>query len=238
MSCWSATTTTTISTSPRWRACGRRMIRWWSRRSATMRSFARQCRKCASQAADWGETIGRPTRRSTSNRCITGRRAATRDRRWRCGAASPSRRRSGKIYIAGDTGFHGGRNYSAAAARHGGFRLAILPIGAYEPRWFMEAQHQNPEEAVEGMVLCKAEFAAGCHWGTFHLTNEPMRRAARQVARGARRARHRPRALPADVARRGLGRAGASLDSAELRGSASGTIAGVGVPLAQSARRS
>jgi L-ascorbate metabolism protein UlaG (beta-lactamase superfamily) len=81
---------------------------------------------------------------------------------------------AGKIYFAGDTGFHGGRNYRTIAAKHGGFRLAILPIGAYEPRWFMEVHHQNPEEAVEAMQLCDADFAAGCHWGTFHLTNEPI----------------------------------------------------------------
>lgn len=81
---------------------------------------------------------------------------------------------AGKIYFPGDTGFHGGRNYREAADKHGGFRLALLPIGAYEPRWFMESQHQNPEEAVMGMQLCKADFAAGCHWGTFQLTNEPI----------------------------------------------------------------
>ena len=73
---------------------------------------------------------------------------------------------SGKVYFAGDTAFHAGRNYRAMAERHGAFRLAILPIGGYEPRWFMEAQHQNPEEAVEGMKLCNAAFAVGCHWGT------------------------------------------------------------------------
>jgi L-ascorbate metabolism protein UlaG (beta-lactamase superfamily) len=81
---------------------------------------------------------------------------------------------AGKLYHVGDTGFHGGRNYRMAAERHGGFRLALLPIGAYAPRWFMEAQHQNPEEAVEGMLLANAAFAAGHHWGTFHLTNEPI----------------------------------------------------------------
>ncbi|MBX9464995.1 MAG: MBL fold metallo-hydrolase [Aquamicrobium sp.] len=80
----------------------------------------------------------------------------------------------GGIYVVGDTGFHGGINYSEAARKHGGFRLAILPIGAYEPRWFMEAQHQNPSEAVDGMVLAGAAFAAGHHWGTFQLTNEPI----------------------------------------------------------------
>jgi L-ascorbate metabolism protein UlaG (beta-lactamase superfamily) len=108
-----------------------------------------------------------------------------------------------KVYFAGDTGFHGGRNYRALAERYGGFRLAILPIGAYEPRWFMEAQHQNPEEAVEGMKLCNAAFAAGCHWGTFHLTNEAIdeprqRLLAALDADGVPRERFRPM-LPGEV---------------------------------------
>lgn len=81
---------------------------------------------------------------------------------------------AGRIYHVGDTGFHQGRNYRAAAEKHGGFRLAILPIGAFEPRWFMEGQHQDPDEAVRGMLLCNAEFAAGHHWATFHLTNEAI----------------------------------------------------------------
>jgi L-ascorbate metabolism protein UlaG (beta-lactamase superfamily) len=79
---------------------------------------------------------------------------------------------SGKIYHIGDTGFHDGINYRAAAEKHGGFRLANLPIGAYEPRWFMRAQHQNPQEAVAGMRLCNAAFAAGHHFATVQLTNE------------------------------------------------------------------
>lgn len=80
----------------------------------------------------------------------------------------------GRIYHVGDTGFHQGRNYRDAAEKHGEFRLAILPIGAYEPRWFMKGQHQNPKEAVEGMKLCRAQHVAGHHWATFPLTNEAI----------------------------------------------------------------
>ncbi|MCZ8544111.1 MBL fold metallo-hydrolase [Mesorhizobium qingshengii] len=88
----------------------------------------------------------------------------------------------GKIYFAGDTGFHDGANYRLMAEKHGGFRFAILPIGAYEPRWFMAPQHQNPEEAVQGMKLCNAAHAAGCHWGTFQLTDEPIEEPVRKLA--------------------------------------------------------
>jgi L-ascorbate metabolism protein UlaG (beta-lactamase superfamily) len=80
----------------------------------------------------------------------------------------------GRIYHIGDTGFHDGINYRAAAGKHGGFRLGILPIGAYEPRWFMKGQHQNPEEAVAGMGLAGIQYAVGHHWGTFQLTNEAI----------------------------------------------------------------
>ena len=78
---------------------------------------------------------------------------------------------AGRILHIGDTGFDKGRPYEAAAP-HGPYRLAILPIGAYAPRWFMKAQHQNPEEAVTGFRICGAKHALGHHWGTFQLTNE------------------------------------------------------------------
>jgi L-ascorbate metabolism protein UlaG (beta-lactamase superfamily) len=110
---------------------------------------------------------------------------------------------AGNIYYAGDTGFHSGVNYRAATGKYGSFRLAILPIGAYEPRWFMAAQHQNPEEAVKGFKLCNAAYAAGCHWGTFQLTNEEIgeprdRLLAALDAEGIPRERFRP-LLPGEV---------------------------------------
>ncbi|MDO9640037.1 MAG: MBL fold metallo-hydrolase [Pseudotabrizicola sp.] len=80
---------------------------------------------------------------------------------------------TGKLLHIGDTGFDQGRPYRDLAAKHGPLRAAILPIGAYEPRWFMQGQHQNPAEAVEGFLLSGATHAIGHHWGTFQLTDEP-----------------------------------------------------------------
>ncbi len=98
----------------------------------------------------------------------------TYDRRMALWAAFVIETDDKRIYHIGDTGFHAGINYKTAAQKHGSFDLAILPIGAYAPRWFMKGQHQNPDEAVEGFKLCKARHALGHHWGTFQLTNEPV----------------------------------------------------------------
>ncbi len=105
----------------------------------------------------------------------------TRDRRMALWCGFVVETPAGNVYFAGDTGFHSGRNYRLMARKHRRFRLAILPIGAYEPRWFMKGHHQNPEEAVRGMLLCHAESAVGCHWGTFHLTNEPIEEPRRKL---------------------------------------------------------
>ena len=78
----------------------------------------------------------------------------------------------GRIYHIGDTGYHDGKIFPAVKAKHGAIKLAILPIGAYEPRWFMAEQHMNPEEAVQAFVASGAERAVAHHWGTFQLTNE------------------------------------------------------------------
>ncbi|MGL4197774.1 MAG: MBL fold metallo-hydrolase [Allorhizobium sp.] len=94
------------------------------------------------------------------------------DRRMALWAAFVIETPGGKIYHIGDTGHAEGKHYREIRAKHGDIRVAIMPIGAYEPRWFMKAQHQNPEEAIEGFRLSGASFGIGHHFGTFQLTNE------------------------------------------------------------------
>jgi L-ascorbate metabolism protein UlaG (beta-lactamase superfamily) len=94
----------------------------------------------------------------------------------------------GNIFFAGDTGWGDG-GWAREAARHGPFRLAILPIGAYEPRDVMQNSHLNPEESYAVFETLNPTRALGIHWGTFQLTfegiNDPLRRLA------ALRRRHR-----------------------------------------------
>ena len=80
----------------------------------------------------------------------------------------------GRIYFVADSGYGEGRHFRNARQRHGPFRLAILPIGAYEPRWFMREQHMNPAESVQAFTDCGAALALGHHYGTFQLTDEAI----------------------------------------------------------------
>lgn len=56
--------------------------------------------------------------------------------------------------------------------------MAILPIGAYEPRWFMKSQHTDPAQAVQIAIDCGAQHLLGVHWATFQLTDEPWEEPA------------------------------------------------------------
>jgi L-ascorbate metabolism protein UlaG (beta-lactamase superfamily) len=80
----------------------------------------------------------------------------------------------GRIYHVADSGYGDGYHFHSARERYGPFRLAVLPIGAYEPRWFMRDQHMNPKEAVKALIDCEAELALAHHHGTFQLTDEAI----------------------------------------------------------------
>jgi L-ascorbate metabolism protein UlaG (beta-lactamase superfamily) len=120
-----------------------------------------------------------------------------RDRRHALWASYVVEAPGAKIYCVGDSGFGDGRTFRRVAGRHPDLALALLPIGAYEPRWFMAGQHMNPEEAVAAFELSGARTALGHHWGTFKLTHEPIDRppadlAEALFARGVAPDRFRP----------------------------------------------
>jgi len=80
---------------------------------------------------------------------------------------------AGRILYVGDSGYGDGSHFVHVRNQYGPIRLACLPIGAYEPRWFMREQHMNPEESVRALRDCGAEQALAHHFGTFQLTDEP-----------------------------------------------------------------
>lgn len=90
------------------------------------------------------------------------------------------------LFFAGDTGYS--RDFSRIRAHFahrqvdGGFDIALIPIGAYEPRWFMKAQHVNVEEALKIHADLGARRSLGVHWGTFELTDEALDEPPRQLA--------------------------------------------------------
>lgn len=90
---------------------------------------------------------------------------------------------AGSIWFAGDTGYGDGRIFAAVRERLGAPDAALIPIGAYEPRALMIAQHVNPAEAVRIFRDVGAARALGIHWGTFQLTDEPREAPRDDLAR-------------------------------------------------------
>jgi L-ascorbate metabolism protein UlaG (beta-lactamase superfamily) len=87
---------------------------------------------------------------------------------------------SARIYHAGDSAYFAG--FSEIGGRFPVIDAALLPIGAYEPAWFMEKQHMNPEQAVQAYLDLGAKAFFAMHWGTFKLTYEPLDEPPRRLA--------------------------------------------------------
>ncbi|HEV3140358.1 MAG TPA: MBL fold metallo-hydrolase [Vicinamibacterales bacterium] len=88
--------------------------------------------------------------------------------------------RSRRLYFAGDTAY--AAFFRDVRARLGPIDLALLPIGAYEPRWFMRAVHMNPEEAVQAHLDLESPQSIAMHYGTFQLTTEGIDEPVRALA--------------------------------------------------------
>ena len=128
---------------------------------------------------DWWQEIEVRGLRVTATpaRHFSARRPGDRNRTLWCGFAFTVD--GTRAWFAGDTAYH--PEFAEVGSRCGPFDLVMIPIGAYDPRWFMERVHVDPEEAVriyDDLVAAHPQeprpLMLGIHWGTFRLTDEPM----------------------------------------------------------------
>jgi L-ascorbate metabolism protein UlaG (beta-lactamase superfamily) len=128
---------------------------------------------------DWGQSLSLP---ALTIHCVPAQHFSSRgihDRNqilW-CGYVIECQERL--IYFAGDTGF--GRHFAQIREKFGSPRLALLPIGAYEPRWFMSPMHMAPDEAVKAHGILGAGTSIAIHHGTFQLTDESIDTPKKQL---------------------------------------------------------
>ncbi|WP_437908014.1 MBL fold metallo-hydrolase [Sorangium sp. So ce327] len=94
---------------------------------------------------------------------------------------------SGSVFFAGDTAF--APHFAEIRRRLGAPTVALLPIGAYRPRWFMQNVHLDPADAVRAHQALRAERSVGIHWGTFDLSDEGRFQPAGELMMALRRAR-------------------------------------------------
>ena len=139
---------------------------------------------------DWWQSVDSPMFRAvaTPAQHFSARGLGDRGNTLWCGWTIESD--GARVYFAGDTALH--PEFSDIGSRLGPFDLLLIPIGAYEPRWFMRSVHMNPEDAIEAYrALTTGSRQAPCvpiHWGVFRLTDEPMDEPPRRFTELWRRA--------------------------------------------------
>jgi L-ascorbate metabolism protein UlaG (beta-lactamase superfamily) len=107
------------------------------------------------------------------------------DTNWRLWGGFVLQTEKTTIYFSGDSGY--GRHYHEAAEIFPKIDYFIVGIGAYEPRWFMEANHNNPADAVKGFIDSGARYLIPMHYGTFDLSDEPPSQPLRLLLEEAER---------------------------------------------------
>jgi L-ascorbate metabolism protein UlaG (beta-lactamase superfamily) len=129
---------------------------------------------------DWGESLPLPgtTIHSVPALHFSARGIFDRNRTLWCGYVIETADRM--VYFAGDTGF--GDHFSSIRERFGAPRLALLPIGAYQPRWFMSPIHMDPEDAVRAHRILGAQASIAIHHGTFQLADEGLDTPKKQLS--------------------------------------------------------
>jgi L-ascorbate metabolism protein UlaG (beta-lactamase superfamily) len=128
---------------------------------------------------DWGESasLAAFTAHCVPAQHFSSRGILDRNKTLWCGYIIECGERT--IYFAGDTAF--GPHFAEIRERFGPPALALLPIGAYEPRWFMSPVHMGPEEAVQAHRILAAKTSVAIHHGTFQLADEGIDTPRKQL---------------------------------------------------------
>jgi L-ascorbate metabolism protein UlaG (beta-lactamase superfamily) len=121
---------------------------------------------------DWGESLSFP---NLTVHCVpalhfSARGIYDRNKTLWCGYVIESQGRL--VYFAGDTAF--GPHFAQIREKFGVFHLALLPIGAYEPRWFMSRVHMGPDDALRAHEILGAQTSIAIHYGTFQLADDGL----------------------------------------------------------------
>jgi L-ascorbate metabolism protein UlaG (beta-lactamase superfamily) len=129
---------------------------------------------------DWGEarTLGTATIHCVPAVHGSGRGVSDQRKTLWCGYVIRSRNRT--VYFAGDTAFGG--HFSQIREQFGTPCLSLLPIGAYEPRWFMSPIHMAPEEAIRAHQILGSGASVAIHHGTFQLADDGIDTARQRLA--------------------------------------------------------
>jgi L-ascorbate metabolism protein UlaG (beta-lactamase superfamily) len=143
---------------------------------------------------DWWDTAGNLT--CTPARHFSARGMTDRNRTLWCSYHISTA--AGDIYFGADSGF--GPHYGEIRERLGAPQLALLPIGAYRPEWFMSPVHMSPAQAVEAHQILGAERSIAIHWGTFRLADDGEREPVDDLHRALAQA---PDARPFEVLENG-----------------------------------
>lgn len=94
-----------------------------------------------------------------------------------------------KVLYTGDTGYS--KDFQDIHKKLGDVDVALIPLGSYEPRWFMKTYHINPEEAVKIHNDLQAKLSIGIHWGTFRLSDEPMMAPPKDLEKALKKINHK-----------------------------------------------
>ncbi|MCX7632682.1 MAG: MBL fold metallo-hydrolase [Turneriella sp.] len=136
---------------------------------------------------DWWQQVELPELTVTCLPCkhFSGRTATDRNETLWASFMVDFHRAGRRVYFAGDTAYS--PHFSEIAAEFPDIDLALIPVGAYLPRWFMREVHVSPEEAITAFLDLRAQAMLGIHWGTYDLADEDYDQPKREALAAAAR---------------------------------------------------